>query len=135
MKFNCDKAALTEAVLSVSPAVSQKSTLMALECVLLRCRGTVLSVIGYNLELGITKDLEVFAGLAIYNNFTDYALDGSDTYGKLRIWQPDQPVYTNSGKYVDYGWIGNVGARVDGKGTSGYDNVAMLKPQAVFSAS
>ncbi|MDD6033894.1 MAG: DNA polymerase III subunit beta [Oscillospiraceae bacterium] len=59
MKFNCDKAALTEAVLSVSPAVSQKSTLMALECVLLRCRGTVLSVIGYNLELGITKDLEV----------------------------------------------------------------------------
>lgn len=88
-----------------------------------------------NVTADITKDLEVFAGLAIYNNFTDYALDGSDTYGKLRIWQPDQPVYTNSGKYVDYGWIGNVGARVDGKGTSGYDNVAMLKPQAVFSAT
>ncbi|MBR6791455.1 MAG: DNA polymerase III subunit beta [Oscillospiraceae bacterium] len=59
MKFTCDKAALSEAVIAVSPAVSQKSTLMALECVLLRCKSGHLSVIGYNLELGITKDLEV----------------------------------------------------------------------------
>ena len=59
MKFTCDKAALSEAVIAVSPAVSQKSTLMALECVLLRCKNNKLSVIGYNLELGITKDLEV----------------------------------------------------------------------------
>jgi len=59
MKFTCDKSALSEAVIAVSPAVSQKSTLMALECVLLRCRHGNLSVIGYNLELGITKDLEV----------------------------------------------------------------------------
>lgn len=59
MKFICDKAALSEAVTSVSPAVSQKSTLLALECILLRCKNDQLSVIGYNLELGITKDLEV----------------------------------------------------------------------------
>ena len=59
MKFTCDKAALSEAVIAVSPAVSQKSTLLALECVLLRCKSGHLSVIGYNLELGITKDLEV----------------------------------------------------------------------------
>ncbi|MCI8602085.1 MAG: DNA polymerase III subunit beta [Oscillospiraceae bacterium] len=59
MKFTCDKAALSEAVTSVSPAVSQKSTVLALECILLRCKGSVLSVIGYNLELGITKDLQI----------------------------------------------------------------------------
>lgn len=59
MKFTCDKTALSEAVTSVSPAVSQKSTLLALECILLRCKNDLLSVIGYNLELGITKDLEV----------------------------------------------------------------------------
>ena len=59
MKFTCDKATLCEAVNNVSPAVSGKSTMMALECVLLKCHDNILSVIGYNLELGITKDIEV----------------------------------------------------------------------------
>ena len=59
MQFTCEKAAFCEAVSSVSPAVSQKSTLLALECILLRCRGNLLSVIGYNLEMGITKEVEV----------------------------------------------------------------------------
>ncbi|MGI5894615.1 MAG: DNA polymerase III subunit beta [Candidatus Merdivicinus sp.] len=59
MKFICDKTILCEAVNNVSPAVSAKSTLMALECILLRCRNGQLSVIGYNLELGITKQLTV----------------------------------------------------------------------------
>ena len=59
MKFTCDKVTLCEAVNNVSPAVSGKSTMMALECVLLKCHDNTLSVIGYNLELGITKDIEV----------------------------------------------------------------------------
>ncbi len=59
MNFSCEKAVLCEAVNNVSPAVSAKSTLMALECVLLRCRSGRLTVIGYNLELGITKEIEV----------------------------------------------------------------------------
>ncbi len=62
MKFHCDKATLCEAVNHVAPAVSAKSTVMSLECVLLRCRGGRLSVIGYNLELGITKEIEVNSG-------------------------------------------------------------------------
>ena len=59
MNFSCEKAVLCEAVNNVSPAVSAKSTLMALECVLLRCKSGRLTVIGYNLELGITKEIEV----------------------------------------------------------------------------
>lgn len=59
MKFTCDKVTLCEAVNNVSPAVSGKSTMMALECVLLKCHDNILSVIGYNLELGITKDIEI----------------------------------------------------------------------------
>lgn len=62
MKFICDKTTLSEAVNNVSPAVSAKSSMAALECVLLRCTGSGLSVIGYNLELGITKDLAVSSG-------------------------------------------------------------------------
>jgi DNA polymerase-3 subunit beta len=61
MKFTCDKAALCEAVNSVSPAVSSKSTLVALECILLSVKGGELTVVGYNTELGITKTLEVTA--------------------------------------------------------------------------
>lgn len=94
----------------------------------------------YNLRLNvtadITKDLEVFTGLALYNTFTGNVADNADpadTYGKLRIWQPDQPVYTNNGQYVDYGWIGNVGARVSG--ASGYNKQSMLKPQMIVSAT
>lgn len=59
MKFICDKTTLCEAINNVAPAVSAKSTLMALECILLRCQDHRLSVIGYNLELGITKEIEV----------------------------------------------------------------------------
>ena len=59
MKFSCEKATLCESVNNALPAVSAKSTLMALECILLRCTPDSLSVIGYNLELGITKNLAV----------------------------------------------------------------------------
>lgn len=59
MNFSCEKTVLCEAVNNVSPAVSAKSTLMALECVLLRCRSGKLTVAGYNLELGIIKEVEV----------------------------------------------------------------------------
>ena len=61
MRFTCDKAALSEAVSSVTPAVSAKSTLVALECILLSVSGGTLSTVGYNTELGITKTVEVEA--------------------------------------------------------------------------
>ena len=93
----------------------------------------------YNIRLNvtadITKDLEVFAGLAVYNTFQGNAVfeNAEANYGKLRVWQPDQPVYTDSGKHIDFGWIANNGASVDGKG--GYNKSQMLKPQAVISAT
>lgn len=59
MKFCCDKTVLSEAVNNVLPAVSTKSTLIALEGVLMRCDKNALSLTGYNLELGITKTIEV----------------------------------------------------------------------------
>ena len=50
MKFSCDKAGLSEAVNSVLPAVSAKSTMAALECILLRVKKETLTVVGYNTE-------------------------------------------------------------------------------------
>ena len=88
-----------------------------------------------NVTADITKDLEVFAGLAVYNTFQGNAVfeNAEANYGKLRVWQPDQPVYTDSGKHIDFGWIANNGASVDGKG--GYNKSQMLKPQAVIRAT
>ena len=82
-----------------------------------------------NVTANITKDLEVFAGLALYNNQkSDVIFEGPEAlYSKLRVWQPDQPVFTESGQYIDYGWIGNVGAWVTGAG--GYQTHDYLKPQ------
>lgn len=89
-----------------------------------------------NVTADITKDFEVFTSFALYNNIKGNIADGadpSDTYGKLRIWQPDQPVYTDNGQYVDYGWIGNVGARV--AGASGYNKDDHIKPQLIVSGT
>ena len=59
MKFSCDKNTLSDAVNNVLPAVSSKTTLVALEGILMKCEQNKLSLTGYNLELGITKTVEV----------------------------------------------------------------------------
>ncbi len=87
----------------------------------------------YNLRANITADitdrLQLFTGLTVNNNKrysppTDASFN--DWYGKLRIWQPDQPVWSGGGNPIDYGWIMNMGAQVRGDG--GYYNSDGLKP-------
>ncbi len=54
MKFLCEKTKLVEALSSVQKAVAQRSTIPALEGVLLCAENMKLSLCGYNTELGIT---------------------------------------------------------------------------------
>lgn len=54
MHFLCDRQELLEAVNNVSRAVSAKSSLGALEGILLRTGANALFLAGYNMELGIT---------------------------------------------------------------------------------
>lgn len=88
-----------------------------------------------NVTADITDDFEVFSSFALNNNYSSDATfeNAASNYSKLRVWQPDQPVYTDSGKYVDYGWIANMGASVDG--SSGYNRGSMLKPQVIISGT
>lgn len=93
-----------------------------------------------NVTADVTDDLEVYVGFSLNNTKTGKtATDGAqgmnpnDTYGKLRIWQPEQPVFTDSGKVMDYGWIGNVGARV--RGDDGYHHEKFLQSMATFKAT
>lgn len=54
MQFTCDKHQLVEAVSNVQRAVSTKSTIPALEGILLRAKESSILLCGYNLELGMT---------------------------------------------------------------------------------
>ncbi len=58
MKITCLRTDLANAVSNVSRAVSTKASLPALEGVLIKAYGSHLNISGYNLEIGITTDIE-----------------------------------------------------------------------------
>lgn len=58
MKFSCGKQKLVEALSNVQKAVAQKSTIPALEGVLIKAQGGMLSLCGYNTELSISTNFE-----------------------------------------------------------------------------
>lgn len=58
MKFTCNSTLLNQNITNVLLAVSPKSTLLALEGILVRAAGSEISLIGYNLEMGITASME-----------------------------------------------------------------------------
>lgn len=58
MKIACNRQQLNEAVLNVQRAVSTKSSVPALEGILLRTQDDELTLCGYDLELGMTTRME-----------------------------------------------------------------------------
>ncbi|QAT48285.1 DNA polymerase III subunit beta [Caproiciproducens sp. NJN-50] len=54
MKITCDKQKLNEAVLNIQRAVSSKSSIPALEGILIQAKDNTVQLCGYDLELGIT---------------------------------------------------------------------------------
>lgn len=58
LKFTCEKSKLVEALSNVQKAVSQKSTIAALEGILITTKSTgLIELCGYNTELGITTSV------------------------------------------------------------------------------
>lgn len=58
MKFTCSKTDLSNAVTNVQRAVSTKVSIPALEGILIKAYNGVLNLSGYDLEIGITTDVE-----------------------------------------------------------------------------
>ncbi len=58
MKLICERQLLCDAVQNVSYAVSQKSSLLSLEGILMKARDNRLHLTGYDLELGISTTIE-----------------------------------------------------------------------------
>lgn len=59
MKFNCNKDVFLEAVMTTSKAASAKSTIPALEGILLELDNNTMALTGYNLEIGIKTSIQV----------------------------------------------------------------------------
>jgi len=59
MKFLCSKDSLYEAVINVSKAVSEKSTMPSLEGIKFKLENSLLELTGYNLEMGIRTTISV----------------------------------------------------------------------------
>ena len=58
MKISCLRTDLANAVSNVSRAVSSKAAIPALEGVLIKAYDNSLNISGYNLEIGITTDID-----------------------------------------------------------------------------
>lgn len=90
----------------------------------------------YNFRANLTADLtpriQLFAGVSLANSLTygppntAVAANPNDLYRKQLLWQPEQPVWTDNGNPIDYGWIANVGAEARGDG--GYIKGNRLMP-------
>lgn len=59
MKFICSKSSIYDAVVNVSRAVSERSTLPSLEGIKFELKDSVLELTGYNLEMGIRTSIAV----------------------------------------------------------------------------
>jgi DNA polymerase III subunit beta len=57
MQFSCDRQKLNEAVLNVQRVVSSKSSIPALEGILLTARGETVKLCGFDLEIGMTTEI------------------------------------------------------------------------------
>lgn len=91
-----------------------------------------------NITANITKHLQLFTGLALNRNITKsntwFGTSQQDMYSKLLVWQPWMPAFTNGGKPMSYGWIGNFAAQANGQ-AGGYDKLYTLKPVINLSAT
>lgn len=58
MKLECDKSSLAEAISNVSRAVTMRSSVPTLEGILFKAEGNTLTLTGYDLEMGITTQID-----------------------------------------------------------------------------
>lgn len=93
MKFSCEKALLQNAVATASRTVSQKSSIPALEGILIEA-GSVLRLTGYNLETGIRTvvpaDITQSGSLVL----------SARLFGEIVRKMPDDIVYFSADNYM-----------------------------------
>lgn len=115
MRFICDRSKLSEALLNVSKAVSDRSTIPSLESIKFDLEENTLKLTGYDLELGIRTSLEVkstdkasfLAGSRLFSEMVRKMPEGSieiilDDNMMLTIKQDDTEYSMNALPADDY---------------------------------
>ena len=109
MKFTCSRQKLNEAVTNVQRAVSPKSTMPALEGILVKITNGKLTLCGYDLEIGITTSIDAMIyeeGAVVINAKLFSEIIRRMPEDQISIETDDKLiVYINSGK-SDYKIIG-----------------------------
>ena len=103
MKFSCEKLLLQNAVNTASRAVAAKSSIPALEGLLLTCGGESLTVSGYNMQTGIRTKFAVEVE-------EKYAVQIAEKTLKTMIQQTSFAVSTNEARPVHMGSLFEVSA-------------------------
>lgn len=88
-----------------------------------------------NTTIDATDKLQFFASMSLTDNSKSEAVfeGAGGLYPKLLRWQPDQPLFTDSGQYMDYDWCSNIAAELNGEG--GYKKMRYVRPQISLAAT
>ncbi len=109
MKFQCNRNKLTEAVTNVQRAVSSKTTMPALEGILIKCANNKIELYGYDLEICITTEIDAMVieeGSTVIKArlFSDIIRKMPEDNITIEV-DSKNIVYINSGR-VDYKLVG-----------------------------
>lgn len=94
-----------------------------------------------NLTAKLSDNLDVTGQFALNSNYRELMTGGSPNmvgdihavYRWMKGWQPDYPIYTDSGQPIDIGWWANLPAQIRGDG--GYLHSNTLNPTMNISAT
>ena len=78
MKFECDKSLLSAAIDGVSRAITNRAAIPVLEGIYLKAEGFQLTLTGYDMEMGITTNIECNVQVP-------------DGFGSKAVWLHGQP--------------------------------------------
>ena len=130
MKFTCSRQKLNEAVLNVQRAVSPKSTMPALEGILVKASSGHIKLTGYNLEIGITTTID--ANVSEEGSIVITAKLFSDIIRKL---PQDQITVETDDKLIVYITSGNSDYKIIGISADDYPELPSVSASDTINVS
>ncbi len=128
MKFTCDKEIILGVIQTTSKAAASKSTISALEGILLELSDGILKVTGYNLEIGISTEVPITDaenGNVVLNAKMAGDIIRKMPAGNLEFIIDDSMLCTIRNKHTEFS--------VMGMSADEYPSVPKVNPQTGFS--
>ncbi len=134
MKIICDKITLKEAVTGVSKAVMAKSSVVALEGILLKAEGMQLTLTGYDLEMAITTTIEcnvIKSGEIVINSKLLCDMVNKLICEEVEIIVDDNNNITINGDITTYNILGIEAAQFPALPNPDVENTVEIEPKTL----